>query len=328
MRDTTTTLLQDWHEAGLVTAEQVDAIARFERARTPGPAARRTVVAEAIGYVGAALALGAIALLVGEFWDQFTVAARLALVLVLTVALFGSGTALRHAARQPLQRLASVLYAGTVAGVAWTTGIVAGDVMALRDAEVGLAVGAVSAAAALPLYLLRRRALPQLALLVAVLATALAALSLPNQAPDTEWYSLMVVVIGVAWFLLGAGGWLPPSRVAESVGAVLAVVACQFTGGDGSGLLLLGVALAVGLVVLAIRSDALHLLAVGAVGLFLVVPRLVFTWFGDAIGAPATMLVIGLLLVLLAVGLGRARREIGEGPELQPPAAPTGREVA
>lgn len=327
MNDITTARLQDWHAAGLVSADQVDAILRFEHARQPPPVPRRTVVAEAIGYVGAALALGAIALLVGEFWDRFTDPARLVLVLVLTVALFGSGTALRTAARPPLQRLASVLYAGSVVGIAWATGIVAGDMIALRDVEVGVAVGAASTAAALPLYLLRRRALPQLVLLGSLLVTALAVLSLPAPSPDVEWYSLTVVAIGIAWFLLGVGGWLPPRRVAEAAGAVIAVIACQVSG-DGWPLLLLGLVVAAGLVVLAIRADALHLLAVGAVGLFLVVPRLVFTWFGDAIGAPATMLVIGLLLVLLAVGLGRARREIDDGPGDPPPGAAAAREVA
>jgi di/tricarboxylate transporter len=53
-----------------------------------------------------------------------------------------------------------------------------------------------------------------------------------------------------------------------------------------------------------------HHLAVGAIGLFLAVPQLVIEWFGDAIGAPATLLLVGVLLVLLAVGLGRARREV------------------
>ncbi|MEX2503204.1 MAG: DUF2157 domain-containing protein [Egicoccus sp.] len=323
MRDTTTTLLHDWHAAGLVSADQVDAIERFERGRTGGPAPRRTVVAEAIGYVGAALALGAIALLVGEFWSQFTDLARLVLVLVLTLALFASGTALRRATRPPLQRLASVLYAGTVAGVAWATGIVVGDMVGRRDVEVGITIGVASTAAALPIYLVHRRALSQLVLLVAVLGTALATLSLPDQPPDTVWYSLTAAAIGAAWFLLGTGGWLSPRRVAETAGAVLAVLACQVTGGDDWALLLLGAAVAVALVLLAIRSDALHLLAVGAVGLFLVVPRLVFAWFGDAIGAPATMLVIGLLLVLLAVGLGRARREIGDDPATSPPPPPS-----
>ncbi|HSK23125.1 MAG TPA: DUF2157 domain-containing protein [Egicoccus sp.] len=328
MRESMTTLLQDWHAAGLVSADQVAAIVRFERDRGGTEPSRRTVAAEAVGYVGAALAMGAIALLVGEFWQQFTTLARLVLVLVLTFALFGAGSALRRAARPPLQRLASVLYAGTVAGVGWATWIVAGDIVDLRDVEVGIAVGAVSTAAALPLYLVRRRALPQLALLVAVLVTALTTLSLPTQAPDIQWYSLTAVSIGVAWFLLGAGGWLPPRRVAETAGALLAVFASQVTDGDGWATLLLGVALAAALVVLAIRADALHLLAVGAVGLFLILPRLVFTWFGDAIGAPATMLVVGLLLVLLAVGLGRARREMGDGAEPPPPASSSARKVA
>ena len=67
---------------------------------------------------------------------------------------------------------------------------------------------------------------------------------------------------------------------------------------------------AAALVGLAVVRDRLHHLAVGAAGLFVLVPQLVFDLFGDAIGAPATLLVVGLLLVLVAVGLGRARREV------------------
>jgi hypothetical protein len=49
----------------------------------------------------------------------------------------------------------------------------------------------------------------------------------------------------------------------------------------------------------------------------------VFDLFEDTIGAPATLLVIGLLLVLLAVGLTRARREIAPGAHHDaPPSVP------
>ena len=50
-----------------------------------------------------------------------------------------------------------------------------------------------------------------------------------------------------------------------------------------------------------------HLLLVGAAGLFISVPRLVFELFADTLGAPVTLLAVGLLLILLAVGLARVR---------------------
>jgi hypothetical protein len=53
-----------------------------------------------------------------------------------------------------------------------------------------------------------------------------------------------------------------------------------------------------------------HPLVLGAGGLFVLAPQVVFELFGDAIGAPATLLVVGLLLVLVAVGLARAGKQV------------------
>ncbi|MFA9430872.1 DUF2157 domain-containing protein [Egicoccus sp. AB-alg2] len=304
--------LRDWRDAGLLTDEQLRSIAAYEQQRQTAPH-RRTVFAEALGYVGAALALGAVALLVGEFWPDFTTAAQLVLIALLTLALLGAGLALRSTARAPLQRLASVLLLGTVVGTGWFAGLVAGDLTRLDEAQVALVVGAAALVAALPLYLIRRRALAQLAMLGATLVVVTAALNLPALPPHAGWIGLTVATVGGAWFVLGAGAWLEPRPVAEVAGAVVALLACQapWEGREWL-LLLLGVVLAGGLVALAVLTDALHLLVVGALGLFLLVPRLVFAWFGDAIGGPASMLVVGLLLILLAVGIGRARREIGD----------------
>lgn len=287
--------------------------------------------AEALGYVGAALALGAIAMLVGEFWAEFTTAAQLLLVGTLTLALFGSGLALRRIDRASLQRLVSVLWLGTVLGAGWFAGIVAGDVAGLEEELLALSVGSAALVTAAALYALRRRALAQLAVLVSLLVVAMAALSLPALPPHPGWYGLTAIGVGVAWFGLGRGGWLQPRIVAEVAGAAVAVFACQVPW-EGRAWLLpaVGVVIAGGLIWLAVTSEALHFLVVGALGLFQLVPRLVFELFGEAIGGAASMLVVGLLLVLVAVGLGRAGREIRRGPDEPPrgrpphlPGAPT-----
>jgi MFS family permease len=307
--------VRNWHDAGLVSEEQLTAILAFEarhgRREPDGGASRRTMIAEAVGYVGAALAIGAIALLLRDLWPELLTGGRLMLVGVLTVLLLGSGFALRRTERGPVQRLTSVLLTGGVIGVGWLTAIVAVDVIGWREARVALAIGVVTGAVALPLYLMRSRALPQVTLLVTVIVVVTAALSIPALSLDPMWYGLVLAAVGVGWLLLGMGGWLHPRRLAEAVGAVVAVFAMQSGSFEHRVLMLsLGVALAGGLVGLAVASDRVHHLVVGAVGLFLFVPQLVFELFGDAIGAPATLLVIGLLLVLLAVGLGRARREV------------------
>ena len=344
--DTLTERLDSWVEAGLVSPEQAERIASFEDIRaehtgfspaTPGdldldrrpdapsrttvtaapprpPRADRdrTSLAEAIGYVGASLALGAVALLLGELWADLLVGGRLTLVGVLTVAVFGAGLALRGAERGAMRRLTSVLFAAGVAGVGWFAGVVAGDLLDLRWAQTGLSVGGSMLVVAGVLYLWRGGALLQLATLGSALLTAGMALSVPDLSLDPVWYGVAFATIGVAWFLLAFGGWLAPRGLAEVTGALATLLGVQVAAFDGAtvpalaaGMLGAGV-----LVWLSVRHDRLHYLIVGAIALFVVTPRLVFELFGDAIGAPATLLLIGLLLVLLAVGIGRARREV------------------
>lgn len=311
--------LREWADAGLITPTQLATIRAHEAEREHPPAedagtGRRHVVAEAVGYVGAALAIGAVALLLREVWPDLLPAGRLALVATLTVLLLGAGAALHRAASGALQRLCSTLLAGGVIGVGWSVAVLAGEMLAWRDARVGLAAGAAAAVVALPLHALRRRALSQAALLGALIVAVVAALSLPRLALPSVWFGASLAALGVAWALLGAGGWLPPRRLAETLGAVLAVLALQ--GGSFDARLVMlsaGVALAAGLVVVAVLGDRLHHLVVGALALFVFVPQLVLELFGDAIDAPAALLVVGLLLVLLAVGLGRVRREVGRG---------------
>lgn len=316
--------LERWTEAGLLTHEQSEAISRFETARPaaeepssdrPETAAsdRRSLGAEAVGYVGAALAIGAIAVLLGDVWDQLLVAGRVALVALLTVLLAAGGVALRGDDRPPLQRLTSALFSGGVLGVGWCALILGEDVLRLRSEDVALMVGVAATAAAWPAYVTRRRALPQLTLLVAILATIGALFSRSPIPPEPFWGGLIIWAVGIAWLLLGVGRWIPPPRVAEIAGGIVGLLAIQVASFDDARRLALALALltAGGLVMLAITSDRAHHLAVGAVALFVFVPQLVFELFGDAIGAPATLLVVGLLLVLLAVGLGRARRDVG-----------------
>ncbi|MFU8841145.1 MAG: hypothetical protein ACNA8R_10555 [Nitriliruptoraceae bacterium] len=333
--DTLTERLHTWVAAGLLEPDQAARIAAFEGSDETGPPgqpasavpaappapvrehrgadrAGRITLAEAIGYVGASLALGAIGLLLGELWRDLLVGGRLALVAVLTVAVFGSGFALRATTSGAMRRLSSVLFTATVAGVGWFAGVVASDVLDLPWDRRGVVVAASMLVVAAPLYLWRRGLLLQLATLATTVATATTALSLGALTPDPVWYGITVGAVGVAWFLLASGGWLTPRMPAEVTGAFVALVGTQIAASDGPRVtaLAIGLVAAAVLVWLSVQRDQLHHLVVGAIALFVLAPQLVFELFGDAIGAPATLLLVGLLLVLLAVGLGRARREV------------------
>ncbi len=313
--DTLDHQLDRWTAAGLITREQAAAIGSYERDHADEAGASRqrslTSPAEAIGYVGAALALGATALILSDLWRELLVGGRLALVAVLTVALFGAGLGVRTSSSGAMRRLTSVLFAATVAGVGWFSSVIAVDIADLRPAAAGVTVGLATVAVALVLYLWKRRALLQLAVLGSTLIAPVSALGLTTISPGPGWYGLVVGAVGAAWFLLALGGWLAPRVVGEIAGALVVFIGVQvgsFADARVIGLAV-GVAVAAGLVALAVRRDELHHLIIGALALFVLSPQLVFEIFGDAIGAPATLLLVGLLLVLLAVGLGRARRE-------------------
>lgn len=315
------TRLAAWVDAGLITAEQADAIAAHERG---GEVVRRsrTTGAEAIGYVGAALALGALFLLFGEIWQDLLVAGRLALVAVLTAAVLAGGLTLRRAAAGAMQRLSSVLCTASVAGSAWFTAIIAADALAWSETPVAIATSAVALAVAVALYVTGQRALLQLATLAALIALLLALSTLTPLPVDHRWQAAAVGALGAAWMLLARGGWHKPWLVADIAGAALVLIGLQVAAGGEVRVALLAAAViaAGGFVAAAVVLDQLHLLVVGALGLFVTVPQLVFELFGDRLGAPATLLLVGLLLVVLAVGLGRARREVARGGVAPPPA--------
>lgn len=324
--------LAEWADEGLITKDQATHIAEHERDRPRGEdgglerPSRHIAAAEAVGYVGAALALAALVLLLRDVWPELNVFGELALVGLLTVLTAGAGQAVHDRPAPAMQRLTGVLWAASVIGSAWLAGIVASDLLELGSDATATIAGAVAVATAVPL-LLRRPSPPlQLVGLAGAVMTAMSALALSTLEPDVLWRGLLVAAIGGAWLLLGRGGWIEPARTAEVFGGVTALLGAQFGSIGGffdvrvSGLIV-GLAIAGILVALAVLRDAGHHLVVGALGLFVFVPQLVFELFEDAIGAPATLLVIGLLLVLLAVGLGWARRDVadddgqrGDGP--------------
>ncbi len=307
--------LEQWTAQGLISTDQAEQIAAHE-AQAPSARITRTTGAEAIGYVGAALTIGALVLLFGQLWMDLLVVGRLVLVGTLTSALLAAGFALRRAASPAMQRLSSVLLTAGVAGTGWFAGVVARDLANITGARVGVTVGAVTLIVSLVLYVLHHRALLQLAVLVSLLTLLMSAAELSPLPISSTWRGVLVGAVGLVWTLLARGGWHRPRLVADIIGAALLLIGAQIASIDQGRVsaLIVGVVIAAVLVAAAVLLDELHLLVVGALGLFALVPQLVFEIFGDVIGAPATLLLIGLLLVLLAVGLGRARREVVAAP--------------
>jgi hypothetical protein len=322
-------ILARWVEAGVLSADRAEAIAAFERrtgghaaadldalaAAPPSPdhrGAQRGILAEAIGYVGGALALGALAALLSQLWVELTTGGRLALIATLGAVLGGAAVALRRSDVAMLRRLTHALAAGAALAAAWFVGVSSSEVVGADPSVTGLAVGATLVLTGGPV-LVRRPNVPGHLVTLAGLATlTVAALTLAPILPDPLWFGLSLWAVGIAWALLARGGWVRPHLVGEVLGPVLALLALQVASAGDHRVagLVLGVVTAGALVWLAVQLEGFHLLVLGAIGVFVAVPQLVFELFGDAIGAPATLLLVGLLLVVAAVGVGRAGREV------------------
>lgn len=313
-------LVEAWRAAGLLTPEQAEAIRAHEEQRilpaVPEPHGvppRRALAAEAVGYVGSAFALGALILLLSDAWGGLTPVARTTVAGLSTVALLGSGIAVRRLHVAAMQRLTSVLWTGAVGALGWTVGLIGFEWFDLVNEPLAMLVTGAMLLLAVPLYLLRSRLLLQGALLASVVAFATSTvLVLSPLPPSARWIGTGIVGLGLTWALLGVGGWLRPAVVAEAAGAVLVLIGTQAISAEEPRWigLALGIAFAASLVTIAVRTDTRHPLFLGAFALFVLTPQLVFELFADTIGAPASLLVVGLLLVLLAVGLIRARRGI------------------
>jgi hypothetical protein len=291
--------LAEWTAAGLLSADQATAIRKHETAKpAPGPLPQRprrgTSLAEALGYLGGALALAGVVLLVARYWSDVGLAGQLTISGAASVLLLLGGAAIGDATAPSLVRLRAVAWLAS----AGTTAVFA--VVAVRDgfdvsaAETLTLVGA--GAVAVDSGLLWRglhRPLQQLACLAAVIVALGAAVAEVTDPPG--WSGVTVLVAGFATVALGLRRLVPSEVPTEALGAVAVVVGGQLAAGEwnGPGGLLLVVSV-VALAALALvpglapraanPADYVALGSVAAVGLSEGVPFVVRYFSQDAAG--------------------------------------------
>ena len=109
--------LERWETRSLISRKEAEAIRAFERAEA-GPARRVPLVTEALGYLGAALAMAAFVALALPRWTDLLPAWRLAILAVVTVLPLAAGWPMRANDEPATQRLAGVLWTLSAAGLA------------------------------------------------------------------------------------------------------------------------------------------------------------------------------------------------------------------
>lgn len=303
--------LSRWVDAGFITDEQASRIRTFEASRTATPERRVPLIVEALGYLGGALAVIAVLILAQEFWADLELWGRLALLGTVTLGLLTAGWVLRDSPLEAIRRLAGFLWLFAVVGTGFTFGILSADGFD-GTSELSTMLGALAAGVlAFFLWRIRTKSLQQLAFFAAVLAATIPAVAV-FEWPD-EFFGIMMWAVGTAWLFLTWGTAIRPTITGYALGGAASLFGVQVLSTAGEGWpLLLGVVVAGALIVASVTLRQIVLLGLGAAGVFIFVPQVVFHFFGDSLGAPVALLLSGAALIGGAVALARLMGEIKE----------------
>jgi hypothetical protein len=296
-----------WVESGLITREQGEAIRRAEAARAPEPAVRRRVplIAEVLGYLGAALAVAAVGSLLGQHWDDRGTAAHIAVTASGVAALWLGGWLLRDTDEPALERLAGALWLLSVGAMGALVAVIGVDVWKPSPEAVATAAGASCFLYAAALWAWRRRA-PQLVALAAAGVTLTASAAVfAGASPDGT--ALAVWVFGLAWFAAAWAGALRPEPAAYVLGA-LPILIAPWVAAEADAMSFLGLAGAAGLMAVSVKLRETPLLVLGSIGVFGFITEIVARYFADTIGVPLALLLSGVILIGVALVTARLYR--------------------
>ena len=300
--------LAEWRNAGLITSEQAGLIEQHERSRAEAAPPRTSVAAEILGYLGGALALVAAIVLASQFWAQLATWSRLALVAVTTLAVGGSAVVIERGDRTPaLLRLADFLHLLSTLGLAFFVRLLLVEGAASSEQAGLTAAAGVAAAYSAWLWWRRQGLLQHAALFVALLVTAVSGLNLVERL-QADYAGLGVWGYGLAWGLLAWGGVLRPRAVGYALGAAAVVFGSLLFSADSLLRLGFGLASSAGLVAAGVGLRTPVVLGLGALGVFIFVPRISFEVFGDTAGGALALLISGVFLLAGAIVLTRTGR--------------------
>lgn len=293
--------LARWVAAGLITPDQAEAIGAFESRAVEG---QRGIppVAEALGYLGAAMAVAAGVAFLGQSWSDLSTAGRGAILGGFTFIFFAGGWAVHRHPDPAVKRLTSVLWALSVAsgwGFLWVLMPVPSHGESdPRALEAGLGSSVYAAA----LWIRRRTTFQLIALFLATVSVGVGAVVAGYQNQETPTYAVALVVwiLGVLLLLLSWRGLARPVGTGYALGGVAALYA-PLMAGEHRGAAIAGLATAAALMTVSIPLRRTVLLGLGAFGVLVYGIQAVLWYFADSLGAPLALLIGGVALIGVAV---------------------------
>jgi hypothetical protein len=322
------THLDRWRGAGLISGDQAAAIAAYEAAASaeaqaawlshqpparPVARPRRVpVVAEALGYLGGALAVAGLGLVLSSFWPDWSVGARFAVSAITAALLTAGGVAVRDQSEPALVRLRSILWLASTAATGLAAGVLVRDGFT-EPAASRVALGVAMAVAVQSGALWRGRVERPLQQLTCLAGLVVAVGTLTAQLASSGPVGAALVATGLVLVALGVRRVLPNPELVDLVGGVTALVGAVLittTTGEAAGMLT-GLALAFGLLALATvpglvpaRSDRIVFGVLGGFALFQLGPGAT-GYFAEQAGMATGLVAWALGAALVAVGTRR-----------------------
>jgi hypothetical protein len=312
-------VLQRAVAAQILSADQAQAVLAAERNRSGGGPLRdtrtrasRLPVIEAVGYLGALLALSGAVTLIIQYWREVPTAGRLGLLAAVAAVTWLVGARIGEASAAALRRLRAALWFTSSAAVAAFAGQTAADLAHAGEAAVWLSAGAAAAVHGGLLWRLRDRPAQHLACLAGVLMAAGGAAGLAGGEGPV---GLAVAAAGALWVAAGGLALLPPPVIAMATGGVAVLTGAAITFGDWSDAApLLGLAAATVLLAMGVVTDRTPLTVVGLTGGFGYLPWTVGHFFADSLGVPLAILICGIALLAATLVVLRRGRKVLKHP--------------
>jgi uncharacterized membrane protein len=327
---TVTRVVADLVSAGLVhPARATEAEAVVSRslglAERPQPRGAGLRLAEIAGYVGGALVVAAVGLVLATGWSELSATAQVTALAVITVLLGAAGLVaarvaggyaeLRDGRDDARRRLTSALLVGAGIAAALTVGRLVETVGDEFSSWPSLAGGATLAVLAAAAYrLVAPSALGQLAMAGGAVTAVTSGLTLLDDGSSTTVVpGLAFLLLGIAWLVLAELDVFREPVVARLVGVALAFTGAQLPIFDERWVsYVLTLAVAVAGFALYLRTVSWPYLVVGVLGITVVVPEAVTDWTDGSLGVAGGVLVAGLALLGASLAGLRVKQEAAD----------------
>jgi len=288
---------------------------------------RTSLLTEAIAYVGAILVLAGAGAAIGQRWNGITNWGHVSVFAGAAAFFLLAGIILRRIRDPAIQRLTGVVWFLSVAGVAGAVGFATHDVYRNTGAVTALAVGVAITLYSAALWLVRRRALQNVALFAGLVVTICATIvNVAGGSAPSLAFALALWGFGLGWAGLGWQRYVEPLWVTIPFGVVLTLLAPSFAVGEHGWVYVIGIATATAAMAISVPLRNTPLLALGTLAMFGYVTGAVVQYFGESLGVPAALAITGALILSLAVVSARLMRAArppkpGEPGAAKPPHA-------